>query len=141
MHRWRLVVPAFFGHRIQVILLNLRRTNLPTPVRQWGPFARPVVFDPSSVRGNVGKICKLSRIPYTCASVKLCCVGPLDIQVDTMQAIPRARENQSPFPVITWLNLSLASTSFSYRGAIFLEGPEYRIPAEWRRSIIWPCPK
>ena len=87
---------------------GLRGTNLPTPVRQWGPSVQPVVFDPSSVRSNVGKICKLSRISYTCASMKLCCVGPPEIQVDAMQAIPRARENQSLFPVITWLNRSLA---------------------------------
>ena len=112
------------------------RTNFLTPVRQWA-----LLYDPSSVRSNVGNICKLSRISYTCASMKLCCVGPLKIQVDAMQAIPRTRENQSPFPVITWLNLSFASTSFSYQEAIFFGSPEYRIPAEGRRSFVLPSPK
>ena len=94
-------------------------TNLPTPVRQWGPFVRPVVLDPSSVRSNVQNLQAITNSIHMCINEAL-----LEIQVDAMQVIPRARENQSPFPVITWLNLSLASTSFSYREAMFFGRPE-----------------
>lgn len=125
VHQWRLV-PVIFGHRIQVNVGNLRETaSLLLCIN--GALCNPLIFDPLSIRRNVGNFCKLSCISYTCIKKALLRRSssvqcPNEINVGAMQAIPESREKLSHSSGITWFHLSLAHTSWCYREAIFIRG-------------------